>query len=394
VQSGPLFRSYFIGGFECSTHRTRRRRLDLIAATQHDTYVAADYALLKGQGIHAAREGVRWHLIERTPGHYDFSSALPMIRAAREIGTQIIWDLCHYGWPDGLDIFSSEFTRRFARLARAFTDLLVSEGEDVPYIAPVNEISFFSWAGGERGIFNPFARGRGDELKAQLVRTAIEGIEAIWSVNRRARILHIDPAINIISASTSSWARAEAERHRIAQYQAWDMLGGLMRPELGGHEKYLDVIGVNYYPTNQWVLRGPTVTRGDRRYKPFREILREIHERYGRPMFVAETGTEDEVRPGWLRYVGNEVRAALRAGVPVWGVCLYPILNHPGWVDDRHCHNGLWDYCEAAGQREIYAPLADELRRQQRLFGRLLARMQDVKRAVAPVESESDEEAA
>ena len=45
-------------------------------------------------------------------------------------------------------------------------------------------------------------------------------------------------------------------------------------------------------------------------------------------------------------------------------MCLYPIVNHPGWEDERHCHNGLWDYCNESGHREIYSPLADELRRQ------------------------------
>ena len=50
------------------------------------------------------------------------------------------------------------------------------------------------------------------------------------------------------------------------------------------------------------------------------------------------------------------------------GLCLYPIVNHPGWDDDRHCTNGLWDYADEAGHREIFAPLAEELKHQQQLF--------------------------
>ena len=38
-------------------------------------------------------------------GRYDWSSFLPMLRAARETGTQVLWDLLHYGWPDDLDIW-------------------------------------------------------------------------------------------------------------------------------------------------------------------------------------------------------------------------------------------------------------------------------------------------
>jgi hypothetical protein len=47
---------------------------------------------------------------------------------------------------------------------------------------------------------------------------------------------------------------------------------------------------------------------------------------------------------------------------------MYPILNHPGWVDDRHCHNGLWDYASDTGSRQIYEPLAAEILAQQRIL--------------------------
>jgi hypothetical protein len=60
----------------------------------------------------------------------------------------------------------------------------------------------------------------------------------------------------------------------------------------------------------------------------------------------------------------REVFSAIAAGVPVAGICLYPILNHPGWDDDRHCYNGMFDYADAAGARDVFQPLADELARQ------------------------------
>lgn len=88
---------------------------------------------------------------------------------------------------------------------------------------------------------------------------------------------------------------------------------------------------------------------------------------------MSETGIEDDVRPEWLRYVGREVRAAVRLGVPVEGVCLYPIVNHPGWEDDRHCRNGLWDYADETGNRGAYGPLLGELRHQQAEFADLFA---------------------
>jgi hypothetical protein len=85
-------------------------------------------------------------------------------------------------------------------------------------------------------------------------------------------------------------------------------------------------------------------------------------------MFIAETGIEDEARPAWLAYVGHEAREALRAGVDLQGICIYPVVNHPGWEDDRHCHNGLWDYASERGVRPIFVPLAREIGRQRRAF--------------------------
>jgi beta-glucosidase/6-phospho-beta-glucosidase/beta-galactosidase len=367
----PLFRSFWLGGFECSTQRNRSgRRLDLIASTCHDTYAQADYERLRSVGIRTARDGLRWHLIEQQRYQYDFSSLLPLIQAARATGVQVIWDLFHYGWPDDLDIFAPEFVDRLAGLARAVTGLLREESDEVPFLAPVNEISFFSWAAADAGCFYPYASGRSHELKHQLVRGAIAAIEAIWDVNPQARIVHTDPLINVIARSGNPQEIAEAEGYRCSQYEALDMLSGRLEQQLGGQAKYLDILGVNYYLHNQWFYPNrEMVPFGSPEYRPLRDLLREVYKRYHRPMFIAETGIEDAFRPIWIQYVGDEVRAAIASGVPLEGICLYPILNHPGWEDDRHCHNGLWDYADESGQREIYEPLAHEIRRQCDQFG-------------------------
>ena len=84
---------------------------------------------------------------------------------------------------------------------------------------------------------------------------------------------------------------------------------------------------------------------------------------------MAETAAEDEERAAWLRYVCDEVRAAQRNGVPVDGITLYPIVNYPAWDSGHDMHNGLWDYPDESGERPLYLPLAEELRRQQQIFG-------------------------
>ena len=105
---------------------------------------------------------------------------------------------------------------------------------------------------------------------------------------------------------------------------------------------------MNYYIHNQFVWDGRMIVPSDPRYRHVSVMLQEVYDRYRRPLFVAETGIEDETRPAWLRYMCKEVFTAIEAGVPVEGICLYPIVNHPGWDDDRHCYNGMFDYADAA----------------------------------------------
>jgi hypothetical protein len=210
-------------------------------------------------------------------------------------------------------------------------------------------------------------------MKAQLVRAALAACAAVRDVDPRARLVHTDPIINIAADATRPQDRLPAELYRQAMFAAWDMLSGRQRSDLGGAPEYLDVIGTNYYIHNQWIHNGRTLVPSNPRHLLLRYMLREVYERYGRPIFIAETGIEADARPNWLRYVGREVRGALALGVPVEGICLYPIVDHPGWEDDRHCPNGLWGYPDAAGVRPLDQPYARELAVQSALFERIVA---------------------
>ncbi|WP_320194945.1 glycosyltransferase [Agrobacterium rosae] len=371
--SGPtgLFQSFLQGGFECSTHRLRPRdgetigrRLDVIASTEHDTNAAADYRQLASHAIRTVRDGLRWHLIETTSEHYDWSSFIPMLKAASDTGTQVIWDILHYGWPDDIDIWSPQFVERFARFAAAAAQVVKDQTDAIPYYSPVNEISFFSWGGGDAAYLNPFAHGRGFELKVQLAHAAIAAMDAILSVEPRARFVHCDPVINVITDPSRPWERGVAEGHRQSQFQGWDLLSGRMWPQIGGAEKYLDIIGVNYYHNNQWIHGGPPIDMDHPLYKPFRTVLTETYARYGKPIFIAETGIEGDRRASWASYIHQEVTAATKQGVPIEGICLYPIVNHPGWDDDRACENGLLAAKFENGERSVHQPLSEELKRQ------------------------------
>jgi len=367
---GPL-QSFFLAGFECSSHiRADGTRLDLLVSTAHERWVESDYAHLQRLGLAAARDGVRWHLIETHPHRYDWSSWLPMLRAAKRQRLQVIWDLCHYGWPDHLDIWSDEFVERFARYAQAAAAIVCEESGPSQLFCPINEISYWAWAGGEVGRINPAAQGRGPALKRQLARAFIEAVKAVRSVDASARILCAEPLINVVGNPAIPDDVEGAANHREAQFEAHDMIVGRRAPELGGRAEHLDLIGANFYPDNQWYHRGNTIPLGHHAYRCLHQLLADVHARYGKPLLISETGAEGGGRPYWLHHVAAEVMHARTNGVPVEGICLYPILDYHGWDNDRICKVGLLSMPDAHGARTHCAPLLEELRRQQALFER------------------------
>ena len=364
-----LFDSFLMAGYECSTHRRHDgRRLDMLEATGHARFAEQDYRQLASLGIRCARDGLRWHLIDRHPQGYDWSSFLPMFRAARAADIQVIWDLCHYGYPDDLDIWRPVFVERFARFAGATARLMREEGAEVAYFSPINEMSFWSWAGGEVAYFNPTARHRGEELKQQLVRATIAAIEAVREMLPQARFVQCDPLINVLPRSHRVEDIEAAEGHRLAQFDAWDLLTGRRWPGLGGREEYLDIIGANFYPQNQWYHDGGKIDPEHRDFRPLAGMLSELYQRYRRPILIAETGAEDTRRVPWLRYICAQLQQARARGVPVEGVCWYPFLDYPGWDDDRYCPAGVFGYADNEGTRAAFHPLHSEMKTVARMF--------------------------
>lgn len=370
-----IFRSFWIAGYESATHiNPGGERLDMIAGVQHDAKAREDYRLLKEVGMRTARDGVRWHLIDRG-GTYDFSSFEPMLSAALAEGIQVIWDLCHYGYPNDVDLLKPEFVDRFARFCRATARFVREHSDEVPFYSPVNEIDFFAW-GASREIIYPHATGRDNDIKQQLVRAGIAGVEAVWDVDPRARFSWPEPTIHVLPPRGRPDLAEEARMYREAQFAAWDMIAGRTHPELGGNPKYLDIPGSNFYHSNEWEIEGNGRLRWedeprDSRWLPYHKLLEEIWIRYKRPLYVAETSHFGVGRPRWIREIAREVMIARQNGVPVEGICLYPILDRYDWTDDTHWHNsGLWDFRKNANgfQRVMNPEYAQALHEMQTLL--------------------------
>jgi beta-glucosidase/6-phospho-beta-glucosidase/beta-galactosidase len=346
-----IFRSFWMGGFESACHINEAgTRLDMLHATQHDRFIRDDYATLRSMRMRTVRDTIRWHRVETSPGTYDFTSLDPYVDAANDGGTEVIWDLLHYGWPDGLDIYSPEFVDRFAAFCTAVATHLRFRVPSPRFYTPINELSFFAWAAGEVGWFHPFSRHRGGDLKRQLVRAWVAGVDAIRAVDPAARIVSVEPIIHTVPPRGRPDVDGQAARQNESQFEAWDMITGRIEPELGGHERYLDILGVNFYHDNQWEVPGGRkvhwhVKPRDRRWVPFSQLIRATYDRYQRPIIIGETSHVGSGRAEWIRELTDELMIAIKAGLPLEGICLYPVMDRFEWNNPAHWHNsGLWDY--------------------------------------------------
>jgi beta-glucosidase/6-phospho-beta-glucosidase/beta-galactosidase len=374
------FQSFWMGGFECTDQvNAFGHRVDFLNITRHLELLAEDYRALKLLNIRTVREGIRWSRIEREPYTYDWSVVERMMDCANAHGIQQVWDLCHFGYPDDLTPLHPMFVRRFTALCRAFATRFRSLDATRPMIVtPMNEVSFVSWLGGDVRGTSPFCRGQGWEVKYMLMKAYIAGVEVLREVDPGVRLLTTEPLVSITHGHGAAQDERETARlHHEHQFQVTDMLTGRLCPELGGRPEYLDLLGCNFYYDNQWVHATHEVLdwkNPDARWTPLHRLLEAAYARYGRPVVLSETSHPKEDRPLWMDTIARECVAAIQAGVPLLGVCWYPMIDRPDWDHLEVWHqSGVWDRVGEDGDRwvrRLHEPTAAAfLRAQTRVAG-------------------------
>jgi beta-glucosidase/6-phospho-beta-glucosidase/beta-galactosidase len=404
-----IFPTFFLSGFECSTFLWKdKRRRNLTCETQHDTHAREDYGILRELGIAISREGIPWPLVDKG-GEYDFSSIDPMIDAMNQAQVLPIWDLCHYGYPEDLDPFSEQFTARFASYCRAAARYVVPRLRGPYFFTPINEITFFSFCGGEWGWVAPYRTSREDRhrLRLSLCEAAIAGVKAIREVEPAARMIHIDPLVQVVAPRDRPDQIAAADHETyVDTFLAWDIICGKENPELGGSPEILDIVGANNYSFGQMEYRehGPhqALDPGDDRVKSLCELLRRVWERYRRPMIIGETSGMGHGRAAWLKDVMEESLAAVNEGIDLHAICLFPAVDMPDWHTGKWLNNGICDLVNEQGdlRRVLHEPYVEELRRWQKELNRVTVldadpfsdpvELQDVVEAAARLQKNPD----
>lgn len=373
------FRSFFMGGYECADHINRSgNRVNLLKVTEHDTRALQDYKDLVSLDIFVAREGICWSAVETSPFVFDFSEVENRIRAAEEVGIQLIWDLCHFGYPDGIYPTHPHFCSRFEALCTAFGLFYKNVSNQPLYVVPINEISFLSWHSGDVRGTVPFAVNSGFDIKYHLCKAAILGIERLRDAYPGCRIVLVEPLISIHGNEDADWSHINIINEH--QFQAMDIIAGRMCPELGGKENNLDILGFNYYWNSQWEDGTGTLPWPEQipRRTRVSTMLRDAHNRYGRPLFLSETGHFGDGRAEWIEEVANECCVAIEQGIPLLGVCIYPVTDRPDWDDlSSYSDCGIYDLDEC-NNRLPHIDSINAIKAAQLLIAASLLQKQDV----------------
>lgn len=342
-----------MGGFEaCNALTEHGHRHDLLHATRHDIHCRSDYRLLKEQGIYTVREGLAWNQIDKAYGQYDFSRFEAMMEIGREEGMQIIWSLNHFDFPEDIDLFSPSFIARFTNYAFEAVKVIRKYEQSELFIIPINEISFLSFMCGE-GRWAPFVRNRSWEAKIQMAKATISAINVIKSNFSRVYFIHCDPVMRRTSRHDAPYKvkRFITDFHEVP-FQAWDIISGKIHPEFGGSSDLIDVVGLNYYISNQEMVSldllenfAFTSLSLDSKYRiEFYQLIYQVYQRYGKPIVITETGSYGSLRKAWWQQVFVQVKKAFALTIPLKGVCAYPVIDRPDWNGGHLTHSGLWDF--------------------------------------------------
>jgi len=344
----------WIGGLEGADHVNGSGiGLSMAQDSGHLSRLDGDYRRLRRLGFFAVRESLGWRTCE-SAGKFDFTSLHARMQAAERHGLEIRWTLMHYGVPADVDLLDQDetvFINRFARFCEEAAQALEAYIPASPRIVtPINELSFLSWGATHTGLFHPHNGTRpGDagRLKTRLIRAALAGCRAYRGIDPTARMMWVEPLIHVSAPHDNPSLRAEALIQRESQFEVLDALTGQDRAWLGGGPEYVDLIGVNYYHSNQWEAGSDRTLdwhHADPMRLPLSRLLGNVHRRYRLPMTISETSHLGEGRAAWLRDVAAQVRLAQVGGADIEGICIYPVMDRPDWEDPAVWHqSGLWE---------------------------------------------------
>jgi len=323
------------------------RRIDQMEKCGHYQRWEEDFALVREMGCDALRYGPPYYRVHAAPDRFDWSTADDPMNRLRELGIEVVADLCHFGVPDWLGGFQdAAFPVLFAEYARAFA-------RRYPWVrcfTPINEIFICASFSALRGWWNECEVS--DAAFARAVRNLCMAhelaIEAIVAERPDAIIVQAESIEHFHHESNA--ARAEADRLNALKFLPLDLtLGQELSPGMAHFLNQHGVtsndlsffrekrvpgqrwIGMDYYATCEHRVASTGRRRTNRTGLGLRELATAYYRRYGKPLMHCETNRTSRFAPEWLRQQWGEVAALRAAGIPVRGFTWYSLTDQIDW---------------------------------------------------------------
>jgi beta-glucosidase/6-phospho-beta-glucosidase/beta-galactosidase len=323
------------------------RRIDQMEKCGHYERWEEDFQLVRELGLDALRYGPPYYRTHAAPDRYDWTTSDEPMGRLRDLGVEVIADLCHFGVPDWLGGFQDEaFPVLFAEYARAFA----RRYPWVRYYTPVNEIFICALFSAKYGWWNEC--GTTDDTFVRALRNLCMAhelaVESILSERPDAVIVQGESMEHFHPAGRE--AQRESDRLNGIKFLSLDLtLGRELAPGMAGYLNRHGVtsndlsffrerravgqrwIGLDYYPTCEHRVCATGRRSLSRNRRGFRSLAADYWERYQLPLFHCETNRIPRFAERWLDEQWSDMVALRDAGIPLRGFTWYSLTDQIDW---------------------------------------------------------------
>ena len=349
----PVKQFIWGAGMECSF--LPHMKVDQYEWTQHDRFWKEDLRRAKEEaGINHLRYAFPWHVLEPSPGKFDWTYADERMAEFKKLGIEVMLDVMHFGTPIWLKLAVGD--PEFPEALERFTEALVTRYRDqVKIWCPFNEPLVSALFSGDLGFWPPYHRKWRGYLPvlSRIVQAVSRGIRTIRRVAPEATVLLCDAAENYKTRIES--LQAECRRRNLRRFIVMDLLMGRVDKDHPLHPwvtsyglseldlewfrsnpQQPDILGLDYYPHSDWQLEmSAGIVKQRRADTPvgLYGISTAYYNRYNIPLMLTETSIEGKPinREIWLDRNLDDIRQLREEGVPMLGFIWWPLLDQLDW---------------------------------------------------------------
>ncbi len=342
----PPSSGLMLGAFE--TTNLPGHGVDVTESTGHDRRWRADLDQALSGGVTRFRYPLRWHRVEASPGHYDWSESDAVLDHLSERGAHVVLDLLHHtSYPEWLDDGFRD--RRFGSAFLAYAEAVAGRYPWLNSYTLFNEPFATLFLAGHEALWPPYDRGMEGFVRLLLsVLPALSEASQCWS-EQLPDASHVWVDTCEYHTGTSGGparyaALANDRRHVVldlALHHDRDHARPFLRQLLAaGGEPLLDlnpirvdVLGLDYYCHSEWFYDQAGGHAPSPHPVGFAALAEQYGRRYGLPMVLSETNIRGlpTDRASWLRYTLEQYETAVARGVDLRGYCWFPYVDSCDW---------------------------------------------------------------